>query len=252
MGRSTIATRLRQEMSLVLGEHPRLFYPVMRRKGRYRDLLISNRTEIVIEGYPRSGNTFAVAALKFAQQRAIAIANHTHSPAQVIEAVRRRLPTLVLLRQPRDAAVSLLIREPAIALDLALKRYIRFYSRIAAYRDDFVIATFDQATSDYAKVIVRINQRFRVGFAVFDHTPENCNRVFRIIEDMERAFAGALREAGVARPSPARNEPKARLVHALENGIYQGLLEECDGLYQEFRTRAEAPGAGGGPAIHGE
>src|SRR5204862_776059 len=129
-----LVARLRLSISLLLGDYPRLYYPVMRHRRRYKDLLISDDTELVIEGYPRSGNTFAVAALQFAQTRVLRIARHTHSPAQVMEAVRRRLPTLVLVRAPRDAAVSLVIREPAVTLERALKRYERYHRRLHGYR----------------------------------------------------------------------------------------------------------------------
>jgi hypothetical protein len=47
------------------------------------------------------------------------IAPHLHAPAQVIRVARRRILTLVLMRRPRDAVLSLVIRDPA-SVDLAL------------------------------------------------------------------------------------------------------------------------------------
>jgi hypothetical protein len=237
--RPSLADQVRHSVSLVLGDYPRLYYPVMRRRERYKELLISDETEIVVEGYPRSGNTFAVAALQFAQERRLHIARHTHSPAQVMEAVRRRLPTLVLVREPRDAGISLVIREPAVSLERALKRYRKYHRRIYARRAGFVVATFSEVTSDFGPVVVRLNQRFGLALSPFDHTPGNCEAVFTIVEDMERkAFAGILREHRVARPSDARSEPKARLTEAIEQAAYRSILEDCDGLYREFETLA--------------
>jgi len=226
-------------LRLVLADHPRLYYPVMRRRPFYKDLLISDRTELVIEGYPRSGNTFAVAALQFAQPRALNIARHTHSPAQVIEAARRRLPLLVLVREPRDAAVSLVIREPPLTLELALRRYIRFHRRIHPYRASYVVGTFDEVTTDYTPVLERLNSAFGLKLAPFQHTPANREAVFKIVEEMERrAFQGQLVETRVARPSPARAEPKARLLETLARGRHRALLEDCHGLYQGFLSLA--------------
>lgn len=236
---ASLAARVRRSVSLLLSDYPRLYFPVMRRRGRYKDLLISDRTELVIEGYPRSGNTFAVAALQWAQARQLTIARHTHSPAQVIEAVRRRLPVLVLVRDPRDAAPSLVIREPAVSLELALKRYIRFHSRIHGYHAGYVVGTFAEVTTNYAHVIQRLNEAFRLSLTTFEHTSANCEVVFKIVEDMERAaFRGTVAETRVARPSAIRSEPKARLMEALEDGRYGPLVEKCDALYRQFKALA--------------
>ena len=80
--RLRLGSRLRRSVSLLLGDYPRLYYPVMRHHRRYKELLITDATELVLEGYPRSGNTFAVAALQFAQDRPLRIARHTHMPAR--------------------------------------------------------------------------------------------------------------------------------------------------------------------------
>ncbi len=234
-----IADHVRHSVSLLLGDYPRLYYPVMRWREHYRDLLISDRTELVIEGYPRSGNTFAVAALEYAQARKLAIARHTHSPAQVIEAVRRRLPVLVLVREPRDAIVSLVIREPIVSLEMALKRYVRYHNRILPYAGGYVVGTFSEVTTNYAPVIERLNQAFHLSLTRFEHTSANCEIVFTIVENMEREVGrGRVAETCVARPSAVRSEPKARLLEVLDQGEHRELLEQCDKLYHQFRDLA--------------
>jgi hypothetical protein len=47
------------------------------------------------------------------------IAHHLHAPAQVIRAARWWILTPVLMRRPRDAVLSLVIRDPA-SVDQAL------------------------------------------------------------------------------------------------------------------------------------
>jgi hypothetical protein len=232
-----LATRLRQELSLRLADHPPLFYPVMRRRSHYRGILITERTNVVVEGYPRSGNTFAAAALRFAQERPVTIARHTHAPAQVMEAVRRGLPTLLLLRDPRDATLSLVIREPAVSLALALRRYLRFYSRIAPLWKGYVVATFEQVTTDFSQPIERLNARCDLRLATFAHTPENCAKVFAILEDMERqTLHGVLYETRVARPSKVRDALKAEMRHAFDSPAHRKLLDSCETLFGEFQA----------------
>lgn len=90
-------------------------------------------TELVIEGFPRSGNTFAGAAFTVVQGRPVTLGRHMHRPAQVIAAARRGLPTLVFIRRPSDAVLSLVIRHPHISIAKALNDYIRFYTAIMPY-----------------------------------------------------------------------------------------------------------------------
>lgn len=111
-----------------VGQYPFPYLMLQRLRPRRRHLVVARDTEIVIEGYPRSANTFAVAAFMLAQERPVKMAHHLHAPAQVIRAVKWGIPTLLLIRQPEDAVLSLLIREPGISAERALRDYIRFYN----------------------------------------------------------------------------------------------------------------------------
>jgi hypothetical protein len=198
---------------------------------------------LVVEGFPRSGNTFVVAALQFAQPRGLVIARHTHYPAQVIEAVRRGLPLLVLVREPRDAAASLVIREPVFTPMNALKRYLRYYRRILPYHHRYVVGTFTEVTTNLAPVVERLNRAFRLNLEPFEHTPANCEAVFHLVEDMERrAYRGVLAETRVARPSSVRQAPKAHLMEEMSEPRHRDVLARCDDLFRRFEELAERPG----------
>jgi hypothetical protein len=113
--------------------------------------VVDDATEIVIESYPRC---------RLAQEpRAVAIAHHTHMPAQVLEGARRGLPTLVLIREPVPVVVSHLVYRPRLTPISALRGFVRFYGPLEPVLDDVVVATFDQVVSDYGSVIERINDR---------------------------------------------------------------------------------------------
>jgi hypothetical protein len=53
------------------------------------------------------------------------IAHHLHVPAQVVRTTQWQIPTLVLIRVPRDAVRSSAIRDP-ISFDQALRYYVSF------------------------------------------------------------------------------------------------------------------------------
>ena len=54
-------------MRRVVGRYPALYLPWIRARRKVLDKAVTSDTEIVIEGFPRSGNSFEVAAFRLAQ-----------------------------------------------------------------------------------------------------------------------------------------------------------------------------------------
>ena len=178
-----MGNQIKDRALLYTGRHPSLFFGLYSARPRYRGLLVDDRTQLVIEGFPRSGNTFTVFAFRYAQQNDVRIAHHLHAPAQMMRASRLGIPALLLLREPRDAVISLMLRDPRFSAERSLRYYVTFYETVADYRDDFVVGSFEKVTSDYGAVIRRINARFGTEFSPFDHTEHNVGRVFDLIEE---------------------------------------------------------------------
>lgn len=228
----------RFEIGSQLGQHPllfswwrRLFMPGT------QHLLVSDETEIVIEGFPRSGNTFSVAAFTIAQNRSVTIARHTHRPAQVITAVQKNLPTLILIRRPLDAILSLVIRHPYISMQQGFRSYISFYQGIQPYKNSFVIAEFDDIISDFGQIIDLLNQKFGTSFIRFEHNDQNVEKCFRLVEEMNRNYMGQenVVETAVARPSKQRNRMKNQLINELVNDRKAStLLSRAETQYIQF------------------
>src|SRR2546427_7470725 len=65
---------------------------------RHHGVLAGPGTDILIEGFPRSANSFSVAAFRLAQGPPVEVAHHTHAPANAIAAFRRHIPALILIR----------------------------------------------------------------------------------------------------------------------------------------------------------
>jgi hypothetical protein len=239
-GKPNSIDSIKQQVQLHAGKHPLPFYSLLGLRRKYRELAVSKATQLVIEGFPRSGNTFAVVAFRQAQQESISIASHLHAPAQVIRAVRLEIPTLVLIRNPVDAVLSLVIRHPHISTTWALKSYISFYETIASYRHAYVIGPFDEVIEDYGAVIGRVNARFSTRFTPFDHTEDNVGEIFARIESLNRAKGGGLVEEQIARPSPTREELKCRAKGELEARRGGGLIARAEAIYSDLTGRRTA------------
>lgn len=157
--------------------HPSLFQPVYARLGAAPHQLARPTTDLLIEGFPRSGNTFAQVAVSMAQRRPIEIAGHTHSPGNVLLGIKLRRPVCVLIRQPEAALRSLMVRSPGPGLAFHLRCYATFYEALLPARPGLVVARFSQVTSDLGGVVQRVNERFGAALVPFDHSEVNLAKV---------------------------------------------------------------------------
>jgi hypothetical protein len=238
------------------------WYVELARRGRHRDEAVDDETVVVIDGFPRSANTFASIAFQVAQERPVKIAHHLHSVANIVAGIDRCIPVLALIRPPRDTVVSEVQREQPVSIRTVLVAYCRFYEALAPFVDRLVVGRFEQATTEFGSIIRRINDRFGTSFGVFDHTKENVALVFRLIDDRETdqakklvdqylsgrvtldiVMAGLNRdgvqdapigilENAVPRPAAGRAATKALLESQLMDDRFAALRERADRAYQ--------------------
>ena len=222
-----------------LARFPPIALPLQRIRGRGE--LIDDDTQVVIEAFPRCASSFAVAAFRLAQEPdPTGIAHHTHMPAQIMEGVRRGLPTMVLVRPAVDAVVSHLIRNPDLGARAAMRGYLRFHGPLVARRGGFVTAAFDEVVGSFGTAIERLNARFGTTFTPFEHTPENVARIEGEIERDYRAREGSGErlEAVIPRPSPSRTALRAEVEQRVRREVAPVTVAEAHALY-----RALLPGA---------
>jgi len=219
----------------LLGDDPRFLPIVFRLTPLGVSRTITDHTEIVIEGFPRSGNTFATFAIQEAEQRDVDVASHAHVPAQVKVAVRRHKPTLVVVREPIGCLTSLLTAAPHVRFDAAINEYTHHHREILPLRRDFVIGTFEKTTTDFASVTDAVNAQFGTSFARFVQTPENVDRVFaRIDEHYQHVYGAKASERVVPRPSDARRAEKEWLTEQLMSSRYADAMARARAVYDEL------------------
>jgi hypothetical protein len=221
----------------LIARYPFVAMPLERLRGHGE--VVGPHTDIVIEAFPRSASSFAVAAFRLAQEpRPMTIAHHTHMPASVLVAVRREIPTLVLLRRAEDAVTSLLIRNPELPVGQALRGYVRFYEPLVPHRDRFVVASFEQVIHDFGGVIRRVNERFGTEFVPFEHSDANLARIEREIEVDHRSRTPEAPDLQrtIPLPSAARERVKAEVLARYRAEAPTATLRRADELYEELTT----------------
>jgi hypothetical protein len=248
-------------------------WAIRSRWAKHRSYLIANRlhsdrapvdhdTVLAIEGFPRSANTFATVAFQVSQPEPVRLAHHLHAPSQIIASVRAGVPAVVLVRHPRDAAMSLVIRAPHITMELALTGYTRFYAPLVPFSAGYFVARFEDVVADFGQVVCAVNDRFGTEHVPFSHTPERVAEVYRLIDEQsahvpwERALKEyvsgrisraeleevrshgreplAITQTRVARPSEERQMRHAALLRHYNDPALRAARRRAEALYRQF------------------
>ncbi|HSK83481.1 MAG TPA: hypothetical protein VK902_08775 [Rubrobacter sp.] len=226
--------RFEKWLQIYAGKHPSTFYGLYRLARKDQKRVVTPDTQLVIEGFPRSANTFARVAFNRAQSERVRIAHGLHVPAQVIRASRWQIPTLVLIRAPKDAVISFAIRDP-ISVDQALRSYLSFYETVEEYRDAYVLGLFEEVIEDFGEVIRRINDRFGTTFSPFSHDEPNVDGVFaRIEKNAKKRFGERSLENKVSRPFASREKLKREVGYELENPKRRDLISRAETVYDRL------------------
>ena len=228
--------RLRYRVMTLLARRPALAVPLAKLRGEGE--LVEEDTDLVVESFPRSASSFALAAFSIAQEPArLKVAHHTHAPGHVIAAVRLGVPTLVLMREPEGAVVSSVIRHPGRTCTGALRGYVDFHEALLPYRGDMVVGTFDEVVrGEVGPITRRVNDRFGTAFAEFEPTEENVARCLREIDEnwRERRGGGEHLELIVPRPSAMRDDLKGEIRERYRTEVPPRLRERAERLYAAF------------------
>lgn len=214
------------------GRWPRAYVALLYAKYRhhpYRHRIVGPSTEIVIEGFPRSGTSFANRAFASAQPREVRIATHAHHAAHVRRAASLGTPTLVVVRDPARCIPShFALREelrrsdpsqPPLDIATSLMRYAEFHRDILKVQDAILVVRFEDVIGDYGQVIARVNRRFATDFVPFDHTEANVASLFRT--ERPHLSPSEARAADNERGVAAYDEASARLRARAESAYHR-------------------------------
>jgi hypothetical protein len=195
------------------------------------------RTDLVVCGFPGSGNSYVRAAL-LAVNPELRIASHGHTWGEVARGVERGLPVLFLLREPRAAISSAASRygvnwQPKYEL----RAYATMCERVYGYRDSIVVATFEEATTSIGAVVRRINEKFGTSFVPLDdNDPDVQANVLRQVERDDKERLGTEADVRGAAPSRSRDALKAAAIARMEQPALAALLARCDRGYERLRA----------------
>jgi hypothetical protein len=182
-------------------------------------------TELVIDGFQGSANSFATVAFKYCQTQPVRLMHHCHAPVLIIKAIQQQVPVLLTVRQPIDTVMSLTSRWSYISVNQALKSYIGFYTKLKPYTDQCIISTFQQTTQHLDKIIEVLNDQFNTQFDLVDVGLVNADCRKKVSDSPERA----------ARRKALKEENRQELLTQKN----QDLVEKAQHLYQYYEKCAQ-------------
>lgn len=199
--------------------------------GELRRRLVTARSDVCIEGFPRSANTYTVAAFR-QWNRDARVAHHLHAAFHVRRAVRLAVPCCVLVRRPFDAIASVVVMTRGrISADTCFRGWLRFHRRILPVRDGIVICRFEELTSDPSIAPRRLNERFETSFQFEPMTPASGQALLRKLEARARRRAASSPERIAPVPSVGKEHLKAAMRAQLAE---HPMLAEAEAVYAEL------------------
>ena len=229
---------LKRIIRRLVWSRPTIYAPVA--LFRHRTNILRCEGELYIEGFPRSGNTFAVKAFQNANP-GLDVRSHRHIPTFILQAARKQLPGMVVLRNPIDAAISWAIFTGG-PLRYALAYYNDYHAVLVKRREPLFFVPFESVTGDFGKVMSDFNQRWGTDYAPFQHTPENVAQCLAQIESDYTSTSGKVAELKVPRPSVHRQPLRQKLLQELHRSRFvQEELGRANALYQKLAPKDFMP-----------
>lgn len=198
--------------------------------------LAGKGVDLCVEGYPSSGNSFAVTLLRELNP-SVRVSSHFHSVANVKLAMKHDIPVVILLRKPSDTLTSRIVRFGSSPL-AAILEYLEFHSQIKhlASKRRFCFIGFENLTKRPGPTVDLISSFSNLTFPHGDDTSMQAVSA-DVLAQMEEIFANWGRQH-LQRGLP--NAEKDRLKQQVNQGLigmpqwkevmslYRGLEENAD------------------------
>lgn len=179
---------------------------------QFRHKAVRPETDVVIEGFQRSGNSFFLNYFSY-WNPGVTVAHHMHVSQQVVLGVQYKRPTIVLIREPASALASTLSVEP-MSIWLAINSYVAFYEMLEPLASKVVIAEFQKVTKHPRSVIEKINLKFGCDFAVGELTDTINDILFSRLRSHHREKK---QKSGlISIPTPEKNEKKREVIQKIQ------------------------------------
>ena len=125
---------------------------------------VTKKTQLICDSYPRSGNSYLEAAIKYFSTREINISHHAHAPAVIIYAIKKRIPCVLLIREPKDAIASYFLLNQKIPLLFCALDYLFYYLPLIPHRKSLVILKTSEIDKYLPSILLSFSNIYNLPF----------------------------------------------------------------------------------------
>jgi len=175
-----------------------------------RTIRLHRGTEIVIDGFPRSANTFAVESFLMANT-GHSVAHHLHDRRRIRKAVKWGIPVILIIREPDGCVNSFVNAITTTPADFFFTEYAKFYEGLTDILSGVIVAEFFEITTAWPAIIDRFNLKFGTDYDAV--SAESSEQVFQRVDEFGKShafgdaqFTDAKFEKVVSRPSSTRSD----------------------------------------------
>lgn len=226
VGKYKFLERIRFSIKNLIINRESLYLPYSKFKSPY--FTVNKNSDITIEGFMRSGNTYAYHQFIDVNKN-LNIAHHRHSNAQITFSLRNKIPTLLLIRNPIDVIVSTyFFLHKRVPLKQIAKSWIKFHLPLISLKEKMVISDFDTTINNFGNSIEEVNNFYQTTFAI----PKlEKNKTFQAIKD-NQTIPDINR---LAHPNEQTRYQKQKVKEVLiKDKELKPVLKECINIYETF------------------
>ncbi len=216
----------------VFWSHPALHKAYLRLRGYMIDFA---GKDYVVQGFPRSGNTFLSVLLEDYAAKEVNLFTHLHAPAVFHYAFAENKVVFMPVRDPMDSVVSL-IQMKGWSAERALMHYIDYYEASLPYVDKVKVLDFAHFTKDISATLKAVEAASGVPYKHDATHAEAEARTFALIDELNVCASGEINAKDVHRPHSERQADKAAVIADIQHH-HPELLIAAQTLYAQFAAR---------------
>ena len=170
-----------------IGLSPKFYYTFYARRYPFSAMKVTHKTDICIEGFPRSANSYATVSFKLVNH-GVKVGHHLHVAAQAVRAVSYKIPTMVVLRAPEEAVASFMVFQNSFNAPLYLNAYTQFHQRLKNISGQILFISFETVTTNMNICISELNSKFNVNFETIPNLKERQDEIIQKLKGVNARF----------------------------------------------------------------
>jgi hypothetical protein len=208
-------------------------YPILEKLPKKK--VANNDKRLVVDGFPRSGNTFLADAIVVSQGQDFKFAHHSHLPENLLLGIELGIPSVVIFREPLQAIGSFMLYSEQNEVQ-ATKRWIRFYQALEDSIDKLAVVSFEDIVKRPKATLSAISSAFDLDLNIPSDEAALIAKATDRIENRTARMQSSRRKDPVKTsclPSLKRTERKSEHRQLLERHLAsQHAIEQLKRAYQ--------------------